>query len=121
MAFKCKQKNQAFNIIDKDDLFKIDIFFLGNDKFSQCEMKRKITYTLSDDPSESIVVCSPEDIIIHKLYWYQLGDGVSDRQWNDVMNVIKIQKQNLDFEYLKSAAENKGVSDLLEKALKKRR
>lgn len=59
---------------------------------------------------------SPEDIILNKLMWFRLGGGVSDRQWKDVLGVLKVQKNLLDKEYLQHWASELKVKDLLDKA-----
>jgi hypothetical protein len=59
----------------------------------------------------------PEDIIAHKLYWYKLGDEISDRQWNDALNVLKIQQNQIDFGYLEKMCSARGVLSLLKKML----
>ena len=43
---------------------------------------------------------SPEDIIIHKLQWYKMGGFVSERQWLDIIGVVKVQADLLDKKYL---------------------
>ena len=42
-----------------------------------------------------------EDILLHKLAWYQLGDPVSDRQWGDLAGVVKVQADSRDGAYLR--------------------
>ncbi len=111
------ERRSSFNIIDKEDFFKIDIFVQGLDDLSAMEMDRRVMYQLADSNGQSIYVCSPEDIIAHKLYWYKLGDGVSERQWNDAVNVIKVQKERLDIDYLKRICRARGVLELLEKLI----
>ena len=64
-----------------------------------------------------IYIASPEDNILAKLHWYRLGGEVSDRQWRDVLNVIRIQDARLDRPYLWSWASELGVADLLKEAL----
>ena len=61
-------------------------------------------------------MASAEDIILHKLRWFQMGNGVSDRQWDDVLGVLKVQRKLLDLEYLKEWAAHLEVEDLLRKA-----
>ena len=116
MARDAVKRRSSFNIIDKEYFFKIDIFVQGPDDISAIEMERRVIYQVADSNDQSIYVCSPEDIIAHKLYWYKLGNGVSERQWNDAVNVIKVQKERLDIDYLKRTCRARGVSELLEKA-----
>ncbi len=49
--------------------------------------------------------------------WYRLGHEVSDRQWNDILGVIRTQGDRLDRGYLRQWASELEVSDLLERAL----
>jgi hypothetical protein len=62
-------------------------------------------------------VTSPEDIILAKLEWYRMGGEVSERQWRDVLGVLKTRQGELDLSYLGKWAKELGVSDLLERAL----
>jgi hypothetical protein len=51
--------------------------------------------------------------------WYRLGGEISDRQWRDVLGVLKVQGQRLDLAYMRQMATGLGVQDLLERALAK--
>jgi hypothetical protein len=108
----------SFNIIDRDLLYKLDIFVQGDDALAETEMKRRVKYSLADSDDQTMYVCSAEDIIAHKLFWYRLGGSVSERQWNDALNVAKVQHQFLDFDYLTKTCKARGVADLLKKLLK---
>ena len=61
---------------------------------------------------------SPEDTILAKLEWYRLGNEVSERQWRDVLGVLKTRAGTLELSYLQKWADELKVSDLLERALK---
>lgn len=112
-------KNQSsFNVLYLETMFKIDIFILKDDPVSNSEMKRRQKYTVTDDDEGSLYIASAEDIILQKLYWYKIGDKVSERQWNDTIGVVKVQDKNLDFNYLKNTARMLGVAELLSELLK---
>ncbi len=77
------QHQSSFNVIHLTTMFKVDIFVLKTDVASQEEMTRRGQYQISDTPDQSLFLASAEDVIVHKLYWYQLSGSVSERQWTD--------------------------------------
>jgi len=54
--------------------------------------------------------------VLAKLDWYEEGGRVSDRQWRDVLGVLKLQRSSLDLAYMRKWADELRVRDLLEKA-----
>ena len=112
------QQRSSFNVIHLETMFKIDIFVFQVDLASQEEMARREQYQVSDNPPQTLFLASAEDIILHKLYWFQLGGGVSERQWNDVLGVLQVRRDAFDYEYLRRWAQYRGVSQLLEQALR---
>ncbi len=62
-------------------------------------------------------VISAEDTILVKLDWYRDGGESSERQWNDLRNIVKVQGDRLDRAYLREWSHELGVSDLLVKLL----
>ena len=114
MAIKYQR---SFNIIHLTTMFKVDIFILKSDSSSQEEMIRRQQYQISDIPDENLYLASAEDVILHKLYWYQLGGSVSERQWTDILGVLEVQRGQLDLKYLERIAKERGVMKLLDRAL----
>lgn len=53
---------------------------------------------------------------MHKLIGFQAGGGASDRQWRDVLGILRVQGERLDKEYLVRAGIRTGVEDLLKRA-----
>jgi hypothetical protein len=112
------QRQSSFNVIHLATMFKVDIFILKPDDASQEEMTRREQYQVLENPEHTLFLASAEDVIVHKLYWYQLSGGISERQWRDVLGVLQVQQERLDRTYLERAAQQRGVSNLLEQALK---
>ncbi len=107
----------SFNIIHLETMLKIDVFITKNAPYDIETFKRRRKDTLDEDRRASeFYLVSPEDIVLNKLVWFRLGGGVSDRQWNDVLGVLKVQKDSLDKKYLQHWAPELKVKDLLEKA-----
>ncbi len=53
---------------------------------------------------------------LQKLLGYRLGQEVSDRQWRDVLGVLKVAGDRLDTSSLSSSAATAGLTDLLQRA-----
>ncbi|BDA73725.1 hypothetical protein RIVM261_039730 [Rivularia sp. IAM M-261] len=111
------ERKASFNAIHLETTEKADFFILGNDEFSREKLRRRQLYTLSVEGDSSIYIYSAEDIILQKLRWYRMGMGVSDRQWRDLLGVLKVQALRLDFEYLQHWGSYLELGDLLERAL----
>jgi len=102
-----------FNLIHFETLFKVDIFILKHRSFDLQAFARRVQKTVSEDTSQKLFFATPEDIILHKLEWYKEGGKVSDRQWNDVIGILKIQGLQLDIPYINQWAKELSVSNLL--------
>jgi hypothetical protein len=106
----------SFNLIHLGTLFKVDIFVAGDDAASRSQMERRRTFEVGDEPRRDLVLASPEDVIAHKLYWFSLGDEVSERQWSDAVGVLRVNAGRLDVAYLQRIAGLRGVAELLLRA-----
>ena len=56
------------------------------------------------------------DIVLSKLEWYRMSGCVSDRQWRDVLGVLRVQGDRLDRDYMHRMAATLEVTNLLEQA-----
>lgn len=107
----------SFNLIHLKTMFKVDVFVNKGRSFETSQFERRQMGQLSTDPERSAYLSSPEDTVLAKLEWYRLGGEVSDRQWRDVLSVLRVQEGRLDLAYLKAWAEQLAVADLLRRAL----
>ena len=112
------KRRASFNLIELSTMFKLDVFVAKGDVVSRQEMNRRQTISLGGEPEQTLVVSSAEDIILQKLDWFRLGNEISQRQWNDVLGVIKVQGEGLDRCYLNQTAELMNLTELLKRALK---
>lgn len=108
----------SFNLIHYETAFKVDIFIQKLRAFDQIQLERRQISVVATDPEQSVYVVSPEDIILSKFEWYRMGGEVSDRQWRDILGVLKTQAAELDFDYLRKWAGELKVTDLLKRILK---
>jgi len=109
--------SSSFNLIHLETVVKIDVFIFQDIPYQRSALDRKIKDTLEEDNIKTeFYFSSPEDIIISKLSWYELGGKVSERQWLDVLGVIKIQGDSLDKNYLQVWTKKLGIFELLKNA-----
>lgn len=106
----------SFAVIHLDTMLKVDIFIPKSRLFDQEELRRVQQEVLAEG-TRPFNVASPEGTILNKLEWYRMGGEVSDRQWNDILGVLKVQGTHLDMAYLQRWSASLNVTDLLERAL----
>jgi len=112
------RRHSSFNIIHRESMFKVDVFIPHPRPFLKSQLARAQKQTFLFENEVNAKFCSPEDTILAKLEWYRLGGEVSERQWRDILGVLKTRASELDLGYLRKWANDLKVSDLLEHALK---
>jgi hypothetical protein len=117
MILDAIQHHSSFNLIHLETMFKVDVFLLKQRDFDLNQMQRRISQPVGDAPEERAYFSTAEDIILAKLEWFRAGGEISERQWRDILGVLNLQGDRLDFQYLKNWAGRLGVQDLLQKAL----
>ena len=108
--------DQGRRTADSESL-KLDIFIPQDRDFDRQALERRRLDSLEIDKPAEYYLSSPEDVILAKFEWYRKGGRVSERQWNDILGVFKVQGEALDMNYLRRWALTLGVQDLLEEAL----
>ena len=111
------QARSSFNLIHFATAMKVDVFLPKLRRFDGGEFARARRMPLVEGSRVEAAVCCAEDIVIAKLEWYRLGGEDSQRQWNDVLGVLRLNSGKLDIELLRTSAAEVGVADLLQKAV----
>lgn len=111
------ERRSCFNLIHLATSLKVDVFAVKDRRYDRVALDRiKKQCVHAENASTDFFLASPEDIVLAKLEWYRLGDEISERQWNDVIGVLRIQGDSLDRPYLDKWAAELHVADLLAKA-----
>lgn len=92
-----------------------DIVLNANTDFDRSKMARRRLEAIGLDESEQFWLASPEDVILAKLLWGQRSQ--SEKQWRDVLGILKVQGNSLDFAYLTQWAAQLHVTELVQRAI----
>ncbi len=106
---------RTVQLLHMDEAFKIDLFLLTDDSYTESELERRRTVEVL--PGINLPFLAAENIAIQKLRWFRAGNEVSDRQWNDIVRLLDIQLPALDIEYISHWCGHFAVDDLLDRAL----
>ncbi len=118
MIHKALARRGSFNLIHLATMLKVDVFLPKERPFDREAARRAAPHALDEAAdARTFYLASAEDVILTKLEWYRAGGEVSERQWNDVLGVMKVKAQALDFVYLERWAEQLDLADLLARAL----
>jgi hypothetical protein len=96
-------------------VLKIDFFGHPHGPYDDSEFNRRRPVVVRD--GRSIFVKAPEDTVLRKLLWFRAGGEVSDRQWRDILGVLRTRQDTLDTAYLQDWARRLGVRELLARAV----
>lgn len=113
-------RKSSFNLIHLATMLKVDVFILKNEPFGKAAFSRTIRSSLLEGEITAplVNIASPEDMVLQKLVWYRAGGEISEKQWLDVLGILKMQgTANLDLTYMRVWANQLNVNDLLDRVL----
>ena len=111
-AMDALAREQMFNVVHLETGFKVDLIVRKSRPFSRIEFsRRQPAFYLG----ENRWFATAEDTILAKLEWSKMAG--SERQFNDALNVAKLQRENLDRAHLEKWSRELDILDLLERLL----
>ncbi|MEO0488000.1 MAG: hypothetical protein AAF215_23895 [Cyanobacteria bacterium P01_A01_bin.123] len=104
---------RTLQITHMETIARADLVVAGDEAFDIAKFQRR---QVTKIPGRgSLYFASPEDVVLNKLRWRQRGQ--SEKQWRDVLGVLKVQSTALDINYLQEWAERLGLSTDLATAM----
>lgn len=110
---------RMFNAIHSELFVKADVHVRESTGHSKAEMDRAMEVELTG-AGGLVRVASPEDVVLRKLWWFREGGEVSERQWRDVLGVLRVRGDRLELDHMERWAGALGVEELLSRALGER-
>jgi hypothetical protein len=95
-----------FNIIHPASGLKVDVILPRGTEFARIEMNRGRRIT--SDGEYSAWFASPEDVILNKLLYFQMGG--SEKHLRDIAGMMKLLRDKLDRSYLDEWVAKLGVA-----------
>jgi hypothetical protein len=108
------QEATSFNAVHLGAAVKIDVFVVGRDAFDRERIATGQRMEIA--PGQALVIDSPENTVLRKLEWFRRGGEVSERQWRDIVGILRVQGDRLDQDRLRRWANTLRVADLLDRA-----
>ena len=100
-AERAVRDHSFFNIDDEDAETKIDVIAFPLELYNRNRLERAERHSVL--PNQEASVAAPEDVILSKLRFYR--EGGSEKHLRDCTSVVRVQLDNLDFEYLEEWAD----------------
>lgn len=108
-------RGRVLSVTHMQMVLNADLVLNANTAFALSKMERRRLEAIGLDESERFWLASPEDVILAKLLWGQQSQ--SEKQWRDVLGVLKVQGDSLDFAYLSQWAARLDLTELMQRAI----
>lgn len=115
MARDAVARHSSFNLIHHASGMKIDLFPLSDDPLDVRQLGGRQSVELA--PNLFVWIGAAPDQVLRKLRWFQLGGEASERQWRDVLSILRVQGDLIDHQALLRDAGSLGLGELVARAL----
>lgn len=106
-------ESKILQVIQMELIARADLMIAGESAFDLIQFERKQAIEVWD--GQVLFYASAEDVVLNKLKW-RLQSG-SEKQWRDVLGILKVQGDLLDVGYLREWASFLGVLEDLNLAM----
>jgi len=115
-ALEAALTSTMFTMVHVASFMKIDVHVVPRSGIHKAEIERGRWQRLGPGYPDEIRIITPEDLVLQKLRWYLDADCVSEKQWRDVLGLLKTRGHALDLAYMRDWARSLEVLELLERA-----
>lgn len=115
-ALAAAEHGRSFNAIHLPSSMKVDFFVAEDAPFAAEALSHRRRVNVPG--VGELYFYALEDLIVRKLSWFRLGGESSDRQWRDVVSLLRINAGDIDLSRLQRLSSEVGIADLLARALR---
>jgi hypothetical protein len=105
---------KALGITDIESISRADLVLSETSDFDRLKFQRRRGLQLAEDTI--LYFASPEDIILSKLTWGKHSQ--SEKQWRDILGILKVQGTSLEHSYLTAWADRLDLLEDLNRAIR---
>lgn len=100
------KRMSSFQVTQVATISRADLMIPAQTEFSRIQLTRRQMIPIST--GKDVYFASPEDVIINKLIWGKQSQ--SEKQWRDVLSIMKTQRESLEYNYLQEWADKLGIT-----------
>ena len=101
---------KTLQITHMESISRADLILADSDAFNQQQFERRRRYAFPG--GTDVYLASPEDVVISKLRWGLRSE--SEKQRRDVLAILKVLQDKLDYEYVYRWANEFDLSDVVQ-------